>query len=346
MPKIPSLSFLAIDEIYTPQIFERPDFPWKPEGDIFLAEAIEIVGRKKYKETWTGQELLARKLRGLPKKTDWGIKKIKQFSTAPAPLGSRTSAIYDDSNGVFAYHVTTVNGIEKTGSFDEAKKIWDREFPKVADEYERETQARERFEEIVSYLRTKLHAGHIVAHVINQSTGVTYAVPKDHWGKANIMDVFEMGGIAKRWTAPNITKFIRASYPIGQTFGYIWAEGSILLKENDVISLLKSKNSEKNFSAPANYDFHLQIYKAYHEAQKQRFINREIEWPSVGWQTEEKAIKEKMEQEHTGKIYSRSHFKTARKEVIEYLLPPAYPKTKKSAAHKEQLRRQLLNESV
>jgi hypothetical protein len=74
-----------VADYYFPITFQRPKLPWKPDGDIFLFEALEIFGENQFQSEWTGQELVARKPRPFPKDKGWGIKEIKLISSAPPP---------------------------------------------------------------------------------------------------------------------------------------------------------------------------------------------------------------------------------------------------------------------
>lgn len=206
-------------------------------------------------------------------------------------------------------------------------------------EYFRESSARQRFEAAVSILRTKLNSGEIASHVINKSTGKSYIIPQEHWAKENITDVFEMGHSQEKWKTPNIYKFLVSSILITNGFyNNLWAEGSVYLKEDDVVSLLQPKKSEKKFLANANRKTHKEYYEIYHKKQVRKFLDYEITWPSISQVEEEKLLKEKMKT--SGYNLNRELFNEVRNEILIYM--PNWNKTKKSKKDIDALRCFLL----
>jgi hypothetical protein len=328
MPRIPYI----VSEHFFVNTFKRPERPWRPHPDLFLYEALELIGQKKYGDKWTGAELTARKLRNFPCGQNWGIKERNNYSPLGYNVQHKLKSPY--------YSVVTIGGSSEVQTYNEALSLWKDELPKLKKEYDAEMAARSRFEECVDYLRNILFQGNLSSHVIDKHTGRTFQIPTHHWGADKTPEIFEMGRDQKKWQTPNSTKFISGTYQANNNTNVVWTEGTVLVASNNLNQLFNERQKvTHNFSAPAGYTEHLNAYREYFLEQQNRFVNKEIEWPTISQVEEEKILRQRMLEK--GQKLNRKLFQRARKACIENL-----PKTtKRSQAAIISLREKLSSES-
>lgn len=312
--------------------FERPKTVWRPETDLFLYEVLDMLGKQKYGDVWSGLELIAREGLEFPKEKNWGIREKYNH----APLGSKTEFKFHSPY----YSVQVANGSIDIQTYQEALSVWENELPNIEKSYKEEVSARYRYEEYRTYLRNALYRGDLSAHVIDKNTGKKYEIPSSHWGAERAPEIFEMGLNEKVWLKPNFTKFISGSYVISGVTNFVWAEGSALLSSDSLIAYMgKFSKKTPSFSAPANYHDHLFFYQEYLREQITMFTKGDIGWPTKSQTEEEKILRERMLAKC--KKLQRESFKKARSECTKHIPQ----KTKKSQEDIQLLRDKLSPES-
>ncbi len=325
MLKLPNYGFYVIH-------FEPPKTAWRPETDLFLYEALEMVGKQKYGDGWSGLELIAREGLEFPKEKNWGIRERYNHT----PLGSKTEFKFHSPY----YCVQCAKDSIDVQTYQEALSVWENELPNMEKLYKEEVSARYRYEECRTYIRNALYRGDLSAHVIDKNTGNKYEIPSFHWGAERAPEIFEMGLNEQIWLKPNFTKFISGSYITSGVTNFVWAEGSTLLSSDSLIAYM-GKFSKKipSFSAPATYLDHLVFYQAYLSEQITMFTKGDIDWPTKSQPEEETILRELMLAK--GKKLQRESFIKARSECTKHIPQ----KTKKSHRDIQSLRDQLSRES-
>jgi hypothetical protein len=212
----------ALRHYSLPRIRQRPktEPPVRP-GRMWLADAVDCVGRHVYGDRWTGDELRARRL-------PW----------PPTFLGPRCIG-----HGLI-WSVDTPDGKREFQSQDEARVAWNNCKAAWTTLAKAEWEPRRRYLCVLKLLLGELSVGHIQAYLWDRNTGKEHLVSTDRWARDDAREVFEMGDDRRRWGKPNRDAITLGGGGYGS--GAYEVEGQVVVLERDLAAILKRLPSAKN----------------------------------------------------------------------------------------------------
>lgn len=201
---------------------------YRPPGTIFLSEALNMFGRRRFGAEWTGEELTAREV----------VDTVFDPPQVPEDGVLQRLAAFDGvqrSPGLSGpWEVTTLSGSVFCRSEAEALELWKRERPKLVSLWKNERHVRTRFDAVVREVRDSLVLKRLKSWALRPSVGDLVIIPAHVWMRDAIVRVFELGDEEIRWRNPNpITFYVRS-----EAGGSIKIEGRVLLSEPQVEFLL------------------------------------------------------------------------------------------------------------
>lgn len=211
------------DKVTAPPLSEI----WRPAGYVLLSEGVEIMGRADFGSDWTGAELKAR----------------QSASTTPEPkdtflLGeSGVERIPDTRKNLWMVKTADGRGVF-IHSEQEARERWSDERSKMLEHWKAEYAARERFDAVISRIRTELYGGNLHAFALRQRVGDLVSIPVHVWGRSDISAVFELGDSDWKWSHPNVITF---SAEIGNYGSHVSVEGTTLVRKQELQALFVEK---------------------------------------------------------------------------------------------------------
>ena len=150
---------------------------WRPPRYILLSEVVDLVGRARFNDEWSGGELEARPigtaLPQLPSEIEEIVWKTSQYGIRRLP----TSRL-----GSGGWRVITTRGDRIVKSEELASELWKEERPKLLELWKAEHSARTRYEETVHQLRTDLYDSTLKAWAHRKNVGDLIETPSHVWG--------------------------------------------------------------------------------------------------------------------------------------------------------------------
>lgn len=189
--------------------------PWTPEGLLFLPEALILLGKSRFGDDWTGEELSARRGAGEPPQPPAEPKADEPLKVRQ-PDGT-TRAVDRPVRWV-------VNGEAQIIPYAEALQIYENEKDELLERWRGRCEAYDRFQETWNELRQVLFSKRITAVVLDKHGFITQ-VPTHEWSSAEAMKLLESG---------------KASFSVGDSYFPNVVSGGVLVIENDLKVYLSS----------------------------------------------------------------------------------------------------------
>lgn len=171
---------------------------FRPPGYVLLAEAVDILGKERFGDAWTGTETRARKLPGAEKAEGLDHSVL---------LWSEDDVITAMPSHPPSWRVLTEIGEVRTESKEAADARWREARPRLVEQYKNELAAWRRYDEILRLLREQLYVGSLLAFAHRPQIGDLWPIPVHVWGRDGIERVFSLGSHLLQWRDTNEIEF-------------------------------------------------------------------------------------------------------------------------------------------